>query len=266
MRHTTAVHLLEAGVDVNVTRAWLGHVTLETANRYAQITLRTKQAALEKCTARHRGEDSTETTVADRCYPAELAPIAVALTRYIPPERTHNASGHITRTISWLVSNLPFLGRLLAICDVQRPRSVVTLSRQRHSRGSRRGLEDHLQSQLNLPRGSGSIRLSERFVRQPEGSRRRKCVAGGVNHIELNPVEDIIDFGPELHTDPLRDPCILDQSHIRVVIPGTREGVPSQGARSSKRLNRKSAERRAGFGSRRVRWDRRIPDQVRAVG
>ena len=49
-RHTTAVHLLEAGVEVNVIRAWLGHSSLETTNRYAEITLRTKQAALEKCT------------------------------------------------------------------------------------------------------------------------------------------------------------------------------------------------------------------------
>jgi hypothetical protein len=35
---------------VNVIRAWLGHASLETTNRYAEITLRTKQAALEKCT------------------------------------------------------------------------------------------------------------------------------------------------------------------------------------------------------------------------
>jgi integrase/recombinase XerD len=48
-RHSTAVHLLEAGVEVNVIRAWLGHACLETTNRYAEITLRTKQAALEKC-------------------------------------------------------------------------------------------------------------------------------------------------------------------------------------------------------------------------
>ena len=32
-RHTTAVHLLEAGVEVNVIRGWLGHVSLETTNR-----------------------------------------------------------------------------------------------------------------------------------------------------------------------------------------------------------------------------------------
>lgn len=48
-RHSTAVHLLEAGVEVNVIRAWLGHASLETTNRYAEITLRTKKAALEKC-------------------------------------------------------------------------------------------------------------------------------------------------------------------------------------------------------------------------
>lgn len=34
-RHSTAVHLLEQGVDVNVIKGWLGHVSLETTNRYA---------------------------------------------------------------------------------------------------------------------------------------------------------------------------------------------------------------------------------------
>ena len=48
-RHTAAVHLLESGVDVNVIRAWLGHVSLETTYRYAEITLRTKAAAVEAC-------------------------------------------------------------------------------------------------------------------------------------------------------------------------------------------------------------------------
>ena len=48
-RHTTAVRLLEAGVEDNVIRGWLGHVSLETTNRYAEITMRTKQAALAAC-------------------------------------------------------------------------------------------------------------------------------------------------------------------------------------------------------------------------
>lgn len=56
-RHSTAVHLLEAGVEVNVIRAWLGHASLETTNRYAEITLRTKQAALETCTLTTTAEE-----------------------------------------------------------------------------------------------------------------------------------------------------------------------------------------------------------------
>ena len=46
LRHTTAVHLLESGVELNVIRAWLGHVRLETTNRYAEITARLKAEAL----------------------------------------------------------------------------------------------------------------------------------------------------------------------------------------------------------------------------
>jgi site-specific recombinase XerD len=49
LRHTTAVHLLEAGVEPNVIRAWLGHVSLETKNRYAEITAQMKAQALEAC-------------------------------------------------------------------------------------------------------------------------------------------------------------------------------------------------------------------------
>lgn len=49
LRHTTAVHLLESGVEVNVIRAWLGHVSLETTNRYAELTLRMKAEALAQC-------------------------------------------------------------------------------------------------------------------------------------------------------------------------------------------------------------------------
>jgi integrase/recombinase XerD len=48
-RHTTAVHLLEAGVELNVIRGWLGPVSLETTNRYAEINLRMKEAAMKMC-------------------------------------------------------------------------------------------------------------------------------------------------------------------------------------------------------------------------
>jgi integrase/recombinase XerD len=45
-RHTAAVHLLEAGVEVNVIRGWLGHADLSTTNRYAEINTKTKLEAL----------------------------------------------------------------------------------------------------------------------------------------------------------------------------------------------------------------------------
>jgi len=48
MRHSCAVALLQAGVDVTVIRSWLGHAHLDTTNRYAQATLETKRAALEQ--------------------------------------------------------------------------------------------------------------------------------------------------------------------------------------------------------------------------
>lgn len=49
IRHTTAVHLLRSGVDINTIRAWLGHVSLETTNRYAEVDLEMKAKALEAC-------------------------------------------------------------------------------------------------------------------------------------------------------------------------------------------------------------------------
>lgn len=48
-RHTTAVHLLEAGVEMNVIRGWLGHASLLTTNRYAEISPKAKEAALRAC-------------------------------------------------------------------------------------------------------------------------------------------------------------------------------------------------------------------------
>ena len=48
-RHSLAVRLLEEGVEANVIRGWLGHVSLDTTYRYAEITLRTKQAAVATC-------------------------------------------------------------------------------------------------------------------------------------------------------------------------------------------------------------------------
>jgi site-specific recombinase XerD len=49
IRHSTASHLLRAGVDLNTIRDWLGHVEISTTNIYAQIDLDIKAKALAKC-------------------------------------------------------------------------------------------------------------------------------------------------------------------------------------------------------------------------
>jgi site-specific recombinase XerD len=48
VRHTTAVHLLRAGVDINTIRAWLGHVSLDTTHIYAEVDLEMKAKALAR--------------------------------------------------------------------------------------------------------------------------------------------------------------------------------------------------------------------------
>jgi integrase len=49
IRHTTATHLLRAGVDINTIRAWMGHVSLATTNIYAEVDLEMKAKALAHC-------------------------------------------------------------------------------------------------------------------------------------------------------------------------------------------------------------------------
>jgi site-specific recombinase XerD len=49
IRHTTASHLLQAGVDINTIRAWLGHVSINTTNIYAEVNLEMKANALKCC-------------------------------------------------------------------------------------------------------------------------------------------------------------------------------------------------------------------------
>jgi len=49
IRHTTATHLLRAGVDINTIRAWLGHVSINTTNIYAEVDIEMKAKALALC-------------------------------------------------------------------------------------------------------------------------------------------------------------------------------------------------------------------------
>ena len=54
IRHTTAMHLLRAGVDINTIRAWLGHVSIDTTNIYAESDLDMKAKALGMCETKLR--------------------------------------------------------------------------------------------------------------------------------------------------------------------------------------------------------------------
>ena len=74
-RHTTAVHLVAAGVDVTVIRSWLGHADLETTNHYAQANLETKRKALEQADPKLRPAQAA--AVEARCRCAGLAGFTV---------------------------------------------------------------------------------------------------------------------------------------------------------------------------------------------
>jgi len=60
IRHSTACHLLRAGVDINTIRDWLGHVSLETTNRYAKVDLEMKAKALATCAVIEPGRTPSE--------------------------------------------------------------------------------------------------------------------------------------------------------------------------------------------------------------
>lgn len=49
LRHSTAMHLLQSGIEINVIRSWLGHANLATTHAYIEIDLEMKRKALEAC-------------------------------------------------------------------------------------------------------------------------------------------------------------------------------------------------------------------------
>ncbi len=50
LRHTTAMHLLQSGVDLTVIAMWLGHESVETTHHYIEADLAMKQRALSVMT------------------------------------------------------------------------------------------------------------------------------------------------------------------------------------------------------------------------
>jgi site-specific recombinase XerD len=64
IRHTTAMHLLQSGVDIAVIALWLGHESTTTTHTYIEADLSMKERALQR-----------------------LSPLQTGVPRYRPPDR-----------------------------------------------------------------------------------------------------------------------------------------------------------------------------------
>lgn len=61
IRHSTAVHMLKAGVDLSTISQWLGHASINTTNRYATVDLDMKREAIlraQPCGGKQEPADS----------------------------------------------------------------------------------------------------------------------------------------------------------------------------------------------------------------
>jgi integrase/recombinase XerD len=66
-RHSTAMHLLEAGIDITMIAMWLGHASIKTTHLYVEASIAMKAKALESVQApEHRGKryKPTDSTLA----------------------------------------------------------------------------------------------------------------------------------------------------------------------------------------------------------
>jgi integrase/recombinase XerD len=59
LRHSTAVHLLKAGVDLPTIAHWLGHASVNTTNRYVAVDLELKRKALARAAPLGTSRSST---------------------------------------------------------------------------------------------------------------------------------------------------------------------------------------------------------------
>ena len=48
IRHTTAIHLLQSGVDISIIALWLGHESPSTTHKYIEADLAMKERALAR--------------------------------------------------------------------------------------------------------------------------------------------------------------------------------------------------------------------------
>lgn len=58
LRHTTAMHLLQSGVDITVIAVWLGHESTSTTHMYIEADLEMKKRAIQKAATPTTGRDT----------------------------------------------------------------------------------------------------------------------------------------------------------------------------------------------------------------
>ena len=81
LRHTTAMQLLQAGVDLAVIRSWLGHVDIQTTHLYLEADVEMKRKALEmanipaKTPSRYEPKDEILALLEHRSAKNYVAPI-----------------------------------------------------------------------------------------------------------------------------------------------------------------------------------------------
>ncbi len=59
-RHSTAMHLVRAGNDINMVRLWLGHADINTTHIYVEIDMEMKQKILNTCKPPQSNEKKTK--------------------------------------------------------------------------------------------------------------------------------------------------------------------------------------------------------------
>jgi len=60
-RHSTAMHLIQAGNDINMVKLWLGHADINTTHIYVEIDMEMKRKILDTCQAPTNNKEKNKT-------------------------------------------------------------------------------------------------------------------------------------------------------------------------------------------------------------
>jgi len=99
LRHTAAMHLLQAGVELNVIKSWLGHVSITTTSQYIEIDMAMKRKAIERCPAPVPTPEGETRWHARQDIIQWLEDLSTPKS-YVKPKREHHIPSRPTTTVS----------------------------------------------------------------------------------------------------------------------------------------------------------------------